>query len=82
MNIRDNTDFNDFLDKQIITYFTFKSINEQDVGKMKDYLPSKSSYGEDETFQKLLKFLKYVILKPFTLMINIILYTGIFLSIL
>ena len=78
MNIRDNTDFKDYLDKQINTNFTFKSINEQDVGKIIDSLPSKSSYGEDGISPKLLKSLKSAILKPFTLIINQILHTGIF----
>ena len=75
MNIRENTDFKNYLDKEINT---FKSVNEQDVEKIIDSLPSKSSYGEDEISPKLLKFLKNVILKPFTLIINQILYTGIF----
>ena len=58
MNIRENTDFKNYLDKEINTYFTFKSVNEQDVEKIMDSLPSKSSYGEDEISPKLLKFLK------------------------
>ena len=78
MNIRDNTDFKDYLDKQINTNFTFRSINEQDVGKIIDSLPSKSSYGEDGISPKLLKSLKSAILKSFTLIINQILHTGIF----
>ena len=44
--------------KYINTYFTFKSVNEQDVEKTIDSLPSKSSYGEDEISPKLLKFSK------------------------
>ena len=78
MNIRDNTDFKDYLDKQINTNFTFKSINEHDVGKIIDSVHSKSSYGEDGISPKLLKYLKSAILKPFTLIINQILHTGIF----
>ena len=78
MNIRDNTDFKVYLDKQINTNFILRSINEQDVGKIIDSLPSKSSYREDEIYPKLLKSLKSAILKPFNLIINQTLHTGIF----
>ena len=62
MNNRDNTDFKDYLDTQINTNFTFKPINEEDVGKIKDSLPLKPRYGEDEISPKLLKSFKYVTL--------------------
>ena len=33
MNIGENTDFKNYLDKEIDTYFTFKSVNEQDISQ-------------------------------------------------
>ena len=58
--------------------FQFQEINEESILKIIDNVPAKSSSGCDGITLKQLKYLKYVLIKPLTLLINQILNTGIF----
>ena len=67
-----------YLNKQINSTFTFKNIDEIIVKKTINNLPTKNSCGYDDISSKLLKVISPVIIKPLTLLINLVLNTGIF----
>ena len=58
--------------------FKFQEINEEFILKIIDNFPAKSSSGCDGITLKQLKYLKYVLINPLTILINQILNTGIF----
>ena len=58
--------------------FQFQEINEESKLQIIDNFPAKSSSSCDGITLKQLKYLKYVLIKPLTLLINQILNTGIF----
>ena len=66
------------LNKHINTVFDFQNIDEETVRKTIQNLPSKNSCGLDGISSKLSKIIEPAIIKPFTLLINQVLNTGIF----
>ena len=73
-----NKSFKDYLLTPVTSEFSFKPVSVDCVSKVIDNLKSKSSSGKDRLSNKLLKFIKEEISKPFTLIVNQILTTGIF----
>ena len=66
------------LNKNVTSTFTFEHIDEETVRKTINNLPTKNSCGFDGISTKLLKVIEPVILKSLTLLINQVLYSGVF----
>ena len=62
----------------LVRPFTFDHIDEETVRKTMNNLPTKNSCGYDGISTKLLKVIEPVIFKPLTLLINQVLYSGVF----
>ena len=73
-----NKNYSFYLNKQINSTFTFKNIDDIIVKKTINNLPTKNSCGYDDISSKLLKVIAPVIIKPLTLLINLVLNTGLF----
>ena len=73
-----NKDYSDYLNKGINSSFTFVNIDEAVVKKTINNLQAKSSSGCDGISSKLLKVIEPVIINTLTLLINQVLYAGIF----
>ena len=73
-----NKSFKDYLNNTADNDFKFKKLSEKEIIEIIDSLKPKSSYGTDGISNKLLKFIKYEIAKPLTLIINQSFQTGIF----
>jgi len=73
-----NKTFRSYLNDSHTTHFKFKNINEHEISKIIDGLPSKTSRGFDEISTKLMKYLKTEISKPLTVIINQSFQTGLF----
>ena len=58
--------------------FEFSPVSEDCIGNIPKNLKSKSSYGYDEISNNLIKHASDSLIKPLTLIVNQILYTGIF----
>ncbi len=58
--------------------FAFHNVNEEDINQIIDKLALKTSFGFDGQSSKLMKTVKDVLIKPITIIINQMLYTGIF----
>ena len=56
----------------------FNQIDENHINRIIQNLPNKSSCGFDDISPKLVKFIKPILIKPITVMINQMLNTGIF----
>ena len=59
-------------------HFHFQDINEESIFKIIDNFPTKASSGGDGITLKQWKYLKYIFIKPITLLNNQILNTGYF----
>ena len=70
--------YDEYLTSSIDTQFSFTPILENETLKIINNLKNKSSYGVDEISNVLLKSISNEIVKPFTLIINQSLETGIF----
>ncbi len=68
----------DFLRQDHRYGFTFQSVNKDLISKIVDDIAPKSSFGFDELSAKLMKNIKYELLRPITLIINQMINTGIF----
>ena len=73
-----NKTYKAFLNTPCTHNFTFSAINESDVIKAIDKLPSKTISGVDGISKILLKHIKHQISKPVTLILNQFLTMGIF----
>lgn len=73
-----NKTYTDYLINAPTSEFKFCPVSENDVKLVIENLKSKSSSGVDRISNKLIKFIKFEIYKPLTIIINQILYTGIF----
>ena len=73
-----NTNYSYYLTGNSENRFQFQEINEESILKIIDNFPAKSSSGCDGITLKQLKYLKYVLINPLTILINQILNTGIF----
>ncbi len=73
-----NKDFEQFLNKSYNVNFRFHNINEESVCEIIDKLSPKASFGFDGLSFKLIKNMKYILIKPLTIIINQMLNTGIF----
>ncbi len=78
INPPDNMNFQTFLKKQIDHNFSFKLVDSEIISSIIDKLAPKTSSGFDGISTKLLKTVKEALLKPITLIINQMLFTGIF----
>jgi len=73
-----NKSYKDYLYNEINSRFEFHEINKETVIKVIDTLKSKTSCGFDGMSNKLLKYLKYDLAYPLSLIINQSIRTGIF----
>ena len=73
-----NRNYSYYLTEKFDILFQFQEINEGSILKIIDHFPAKSSSGCDGITLKQLKYLKYVLIKSLTLLINQILNTEIF----
>jgi len=74
----ENRSFQDYLTNPVNHSFQFQRINESAVIEIIDKLQNKTSSGFDGLSNKLLKLIKYEVVKPLTFIINQTLCTGIF----
>ena len=73
-----DSDFSHYLKEKIDINFAFNNVNEGEIIKIINNLPSKSSSGKDQISTNLLKQIKHCITPSLTLLINQMLNTGIF----
>ena len=59
--------------------YKFKDVTDEDILTILYILDNKSSSGKYDISNKILKYIKHKVIKPLSLIINHILYTGIFL---
>ena len=84
INLYENIDspkdysFQDYLRTPSANTFCFKKVSESEISKIIDDLKPKSSCGVDGISNKILKYIKTLILYPLTLIINQAIETGIF----
>ena len=70
--------YSDYLHNQVESHLQLKPINEIDISTIINNLKNKTSYGHDEISNKLLKRAGPALIKSLTLMVNQMLFTGIF----
>ena len=73
-----NNNYSYYLTRNSENRLQFQETNEESILKIIDNFPAKSSSGCDGITLKQLKYLKYVLINPLTILINQILNTGIF----
>ena len=73
-----NKTFRDTLVKKITSSFELHTVTEDHVLKIIDTLKNKTSCGTDQLSNNLLKYIKYEVCKPLTLIINQCMTAGIF----
>ena len=73
-----DSDFSHYIKEKIDINFAFSNVNEGEIIKIINNLPSKSSSGKDQISTNLLKQIKHCITPSLTLIINQMLNTGIF----
>lgn len=73
-------DFNTYLGEPVNNSFSFKPVNENDIGKFIDDLKCKPTLDCDGMSTELIKICKFQLIKPLTLIINQCLEKGIFLD--
>ena len=70
--------YKDFLNKYDNLKFDFSPVEEQTIIKVINNLSSKDSYGIDGISTTLLKYMKHILAKPLSIIINQTLKTGVF----
>ena len=70
--------YKDFLNKYDNLKFDFSTVEEQTIIKVINNLSSKDSYGIDGISTTLLKYMKHILAKPLSIIINQTLKTGVF----
>ena len=73
-----NLSYQKYLTGQILTSFNFKLVETDEITKIINNFPNKSSAGYDGISLKVLKWISPAIVKPLTIIINQSLLTGIF----
>ena len=73
-----DSDFSHYINEKIDINFAFSNVNEGEIIKIINNLPSKSSSGKDQISTNLSKQIKHCITPSLTLIINQMLNTGIF----
>ena len=74
----DDSNFSHYLKGKLDINFAFSNVNEGEIIKIMNNLPSKSSTDKDQISTNLLKQIKHCITPSLTLIINQMLNTGIF----
>ncbi|KAG1656757.1 hypothetical protein GQR58_023749 [Nymphon striatum] len=64
-----SNNFKDFLTNPVIPSFNFSSVSENDVLKIINDLPNKTSFGIDNISSKTIKSVKGILVKPLTLLV-------------
>ena len=70
--------YSDYLHNQVESHLQLKPTNEIDISNIINNLKNKESYGHDEISNKLIKRAGPALIKSVTLMVNQMLFTGIF----
>ena len=67
-----------YLHNQVESHLQLKPINEMDISTIINNFKNKASYGHDKIFNKLIKRAGPALIRSITLMVNQMLFTGIF----